>query len=423
MMNVLKVIFSFLCMIALTMACAASAFYLCSPILDTSIGKEYPFIYNLCSLVTLFFICCIIFKIADKFDSEHVLPASHEQTKTYQSNNQISHNISCNKAANTTIHPHKHPQNETLQSSKSIIPIRYTAQQICAMNWREFEFFIAKVLNEHDYATRVTTPKNDGGKDIIATRGKILFYIECKHWQRQSVGREVLQKLVGAAAANNVREIIFITTSSYADTGIQYKYELNRAGTFHLQLWSMRDILALANHTPLSVRSLRTLSQRNDKITSREGDIIYYSFGHPSTRCSIDVKLGNIYIDDQNRFSHMPYQSFHMSNTWDYCLSKNIFFEEVRSPDRPDLIYFHTDAKHGRFESVRIIGCYGGRIQELFNPYVDELSNLGENCSILIKDTLGETCLVISGSKNTVALQWNGSEYVIQQSTRGRRYS
>ena len=299
----------------------------------------------------------------------------------------------------------------------------YTAQQICAMNWREFEFFIAKVLNEHDYTTRVTAPRNDGGKDIIATRGKILFYIECKHWQRQSVGREVLQKLVGAAAANNVREIIFITTSSYADTGIQYKYELNRAGTFHLQLWSMRDILALANHTPLSVRSLRTLSQRNDKITSREGDIIYYSFGHPSTRCSIDVKLGNIYIDDQNRFSHMPYQSFHMSNTWDYCLSKNIFFEEIRSPDRPDLIYFHTDAKHGRFESVRIIGCYGGRIQELFNPYVDELNNLGENCSVSIKDTLGETYLVISGSKNTVALQWNGSEYVIQQSTRGRMYS
>lgn len=290
----------------------------------------------------------------------------------------------------------------------------YTAQQIYAMNWREFEFFIAKVLNEHDYATRVTTPRNDGGKDIIATRGKILFYIECKHWQRQSVGREVLQKLVGAAAANNVREIIFITTSSYADTGIQYKYELNRAGTFHLQLWSMRDILALANHTPLSVRALRTLSQRDDKITSRDGDIIYYSFGHPSTRCSIDVNLGNIYIDDQNRFSHMPYQSFHVSNTWDYCLSKNIFFEEIRSPDRPDLIYFHTDAKHGRFESVRIIGCYGGRIQELFNPYVDELNNLGENCSISIKDMLGETFLVISGSKNTVALQWNGSEYVIQ---------
>ena len=328
--------------------------------------------------------------------------------------------------------PEKKQKNIVRPSNPIIFPLQkiiqapskrgYTAQQIYAMNWREFEFFIAKVLNEHDYATRVTTPKNDGGKDIIATRGKILFYIECKHWQRQSVGREVLQKLVGAAAANNVREIIFITTSSYADTGIQYKYELNRAGTFHLQLWSMRDILALANHTPLSVRSLRTLSQRNDKITSREGDIIYYSFGHPSTRCSIDVKLGNIYIDDRNHFSHMPYQCFHISNMWDYRPS-NIFFEEIRSPDRPDLIYFHTDAKHGRLESVRIIGCYGGRIQELFNPYVDELSNLGENCSILIKDTLGETCLVISGSKNTVALQWNGSEYVIQQSTRGRRYS
>ena len=125
------------------------------------------------------------------------------------------------------------------------------------MNWREFEIFIAKILNEYDYVTRVTPAQSDGGKDIIATRGKIMFYIECKHWKRQSIGREVLQKLVGAAAANRVREIIFITTSSYTDTAVQYKYELNNAGAFHLQLWSMRDILSLANHTPLSIRPLR----------------------------------------------------------------------------------------------------------------------------------------------------------------------
>lgn len=410
----LKAIFSFLCIIALALSCEILAFYLCSPILDTTIGKKYPFIYNFSSIITLFFICYVIFKISDRLDSKKSLTDSRPPLSNPSLlNDKISHNILQTRVTNTAIHSYRDMQPPIHPSINPIAPIKYTEEFIHAMDWREFELFIAKILREHDYVARVTPATSDGGKDIIARSGKVMFYIECKHWKKKSVGREELQKLVGAAASSNIREIIFITSSNFTDTGISYKYELNHIGKFHLQLWSMRDILTLANHTDFSsIRPLRTLEQRQDRISARDGFTVYYSFGHPSSRCSINIQYGNIYIDDQNRFSHMPYQYFHITNAQDFSLS-NIFFEEIRNPERPDLICFYAEKKHGRLGSLRIIGCYGGRIQELFNPYVGELDSIGENCTIAIKYALGETFLLVSGSRNTLSIKWNGSEYVL----------
>lgn len=409
----LKAIFSFLCIIALTLGCEILACYLCSPILDTAIGKKYPFIYGFSLIITLFLICYVIFKISDRLDSKKSLTDSHPPLSNPSLlNNQISHNALQTKVTGTAVHSYRDMQLSIHQSINPIAPIKYTEESIHAMDWRQFELFIAQILREHDYVAHVTPATSDGGKDIIARSGKVMFYIECKHWKKKSVGREELQKLVGAAASSNIREIIFITSSNFTDTGISYKYELNRIGKFHLQLWSMRDILTLANHTDFSsIRPLRTLEQRQDRISARDDFTVYYSFGHPSNRCSISSQYGNIYIDDQNRFSHMPCQYFHITKAQDFSLS-NIFFEEIRNPERPDLICFYTE-KRGRLGDLRIIGCYGGRIQELFNPYVGELDGIGENCTISIKYVLGETFLVVSGSKNALSIKWNGSEYIL----------
>lgn len=369
--------------------------------IDASWSSRHPLLALLLLLVIFAVTAYIVVPIVEKIESIHI---QKEIDKTPIS--ELEQPRPATTVSTKTI-PARAPQapNST---------ISYTAQQIYSMNWREFEIFIAKVLREHDYITRVTPAQNDGGKDIIATRGKVMFYIECKHWKRQSVGREVLQKLVGAAAANHVREVIFITTSNYADTAIQYKYELNNAGAFHLQLWSMRDVLSLANHAALlSTRSLRNLLDRHDRITCRENYSTYFSFGHPSNHCSISISNGKILTVDQNKYSHAPCQYFEVSNGYDLTYT-DLFFEEIRSPDRPDLICFYTDKKNGTLKDFIIIGCVDGRLREIFTAHCwSAIDSLGEHCTIKIKDIIGETYLVVTGTKSTVTVKWAGSTYVV----------
>ena len=125
----------------------------------------------------------------------------------------------------------------------------YRPHEIRSMSWKEFEKFIAKIFNENGFKATYTAPSNDGGKDVIAVKDNVTYFIECKHWQIDSyIGREPLQKLVGAALSKRVHNVIFITTGKYNENAIFYAEELNKTGLMKMQLWTMRDILNFANN-------------------------------------------------------------------------------------------------------------------------------------------------------------------------------
>ena len=128
---------------------------------------------------------------------------------------------------------------------------KVTPKQIREMDWREFETFVANLLTEHGYKTILTPAQNDEGKDIVAEKDGIKYFIECKHWKEGSfVGREYLQKLVGAAAGSGVTNVIFIATCSFHDNAKVYAKEINKSNMFHLELWNMNKLLEVANSIP-----------------------------------------------------------------------------------------------------------------------------------------------------------------------------
>lgn len=128
---------------------------------------------------------------------------------------------------------------------------KVTPKQIREMDWREFETFVANLLTEHGYKTILTPAQNDEGKDIVAEKDGIKYFIECKHWKEgSSVGREYLQKLVGAAAGSGVTNVIFIATCSFHDNAKVYAKEINKSNMFHLELWNMNKLLEVANSIP-----------------------------------------------------------------------------------------------------------------------------------------------------------------------------
>lgn len=128
---------------------------------------------------------------------------------------------------------------------------KVTPKQIREMDWREFESFTADLLTEQGYKTILTPAQKDEGKDIVAQKDGIKYFIECKHWKEgSSVGREYLQKLVGAAAGCGVKNVIFIATCSFHDNAKVYAKEINKADMINIDLWNINKLLEVANSIP-----------------------------------------------------------------------------------------------------------------------------------------------------------------------------
>lgn len=125
---------------------------------------------------------------------------------------------------------------------------RYTKDDILSIKrWEDFEKFVATRFKEQGYKTTLTSATNDGGKDIIVEKNSVKTYIECKYWQTgHSIGRELIQKLAGAAMMDGVKNAIFITTSSYHSNAYDAARALNSNG-FNIQLWDTDKLLKFIN--------------------------------------------------------------------------------------------------------------------------------------------------------------------------------
>lgn len=101
----------------------------------------------------------------------------------------------------------------------------------------EFEKLVVKLLDNMGYGglvsdtAQVTQQSNDGGidgiiKEDILGLGRI--HIQAKRYRRDiTIGREDIQKFVGALAVAKSNKGVFITTSSYTARAIEYAESLN----------------------------------------------------------------------------------------------------------------------------------------------------------------------------------------------------
>lgn len=111
---------------------------------------------------------------------------------------------------------------------------------INSLTGREFEKLIYYIFKELGYKITLTSESCDGGKDLIIENEEGLTYIECKRWSSKDfkVGRPEVQKLVGASVADNVNNMLFITTSNYTNEAKEYAKKFD-----NLELWDMQDLM------------------------------------------------------------------------------------------------------------------------------------------------------------------------------------
>jgi len=138
------------------------------------------------------------------------------------------------------------PQEELDTSANKIRQSRYQEllDIIISKSPREFEKLVLKLLKEMGYGGQikesglVTPYTNDGGIDGIIKEdvlGLGRIHIQAKRYALSSnVGREEIQKFVGALAVVQSNRGVFITTSSFTSGAIEYARSLNGATTLIL---------------------------------------------------------------------------------------------------------------------------------------------------------------------------------------------
>ncbi|MHB0914902.1 MAG: restriction endonuclease [Thermoleophilia bacterium] len=135
------------------------------------------------------------------------------------------------------------PQEELYDSSAKIRESIYSEiiDVILNKSPREFEKLVVGLLQRMGYggevtaAGEVTRYTNDKGIDGIIKEdvlGLGRIHIQAKRYARKNtIGREEIQKFVGALAVAQSNKGIFITTSSYKPSAIEYAENLNGATT------------------------------------------------------------------------------------------------------------------------------------------------------------------------------------------------
>ncbi|WP_319557343.1 restriction endonuclease [Thiomicrorhabdus sp.] len=138
------------------------------------------------------------------------------------------------------------PQEELYSSAQKIRESKYQEiiETILSKTPREFEKLVVMLLQRMGYGGEikqsgsVTSYTNDGGIDGIIKEdvlGLGRIHIQAKRYaQINSVGREEIQKFVGALAVAQSNKGVFITTSSFSQGAATYANSLNGSTTLIL---------------------------------------------------------------------------------------------------------------------------------------------------------------------------------------------
>ena len=138
------------------------------------------------------------------------------------------------------------PQEKLYESYENIRQSAYEdiLDTIISKSAKEFEHLVVALLERMGYggevknAGKVTQYTNDGGidgviKEDVLGLGRI--HIQAKRYNRNNtVGREEIQKFVGALAVAQSNKGVFITTSTYSKGAIDYASSLHGSTTLVL---------------------------------------------------------------------------------------------------------------------------------------------------------------------------------------------
>ncbi|WP_371176326.1 restriction endonuclease [Bacillus atrophaeus] len=104
----------------------------------------------------------------------------------------------------------------------------YSVDTLLKLSSREFEFLIAKLYKTLGYKVQLTSPTNDGGKDVIAENETIgrkeRLLVECKRYKKK-VGVDKARALLGSISDSKATKGVLICSSGFTRGTINFAKE------------------------------------------------------------------------------------------------------------------------------------------------------------------------------------------------------
>jgi len=83
------------------------------------------------------------------------------------------------------------------------------------MSWRDFEYLVGEYFRHRHFSVTETKDGPDGGVDLIATKERETYFIQCKHWQAEQVGVKVVRELLGVMTSAGATGGIVVTSGEF----------------------------------------------------------------------------------------------------------------------------------------------------------------------------------------------------------------
>lgn len=93
-----------------------------------------------------------------------------------------------------------------------------SASALDGMSWREFEMLVGEAFRLQGYGVAETGGGGpDGGIDLVLTKGREKFLVQCKQWKSHRVGVDVVRELYGVMAAKGATGGFVVTSGRFTD--------------------------------------------------------------------------------------------------------------------------------------------------------------------------------------------------------------
>ncbi|WP_084651512.1 restriction endonuclease [Ottowia thiooxydans] len=124
--------------------------------------------------------------------------------------------------------------------------IQRDSNAIHALTPRQFEEFVAELMEKRGYKVDLTKATRDGGKDLIIANnldiGNFIYYVECKKYSPTNpVGVNLVRELAGTVLTDRVTAGIMVTSSYFSPDAIKFsnqiKHQLSLIDYIKLKEW------------------------------------------------------------------------------------------------------------------------------------------------------------------------------------------
>jgi restriction system protein len=93
-----------------------------------------------------------------------------------------------------------------------------TTAGLGAMSWQEFERLVGEHFRWHGFSVTVLSRGGaDGGVDIVLSRGRDRYLVQCKQWKARRVGVEIIRELYGVMAAERAAGGYVVTSGVFSE--------------------------------------------------------------------------------------------------------------------------------------------------------------------------------------------------------------